>query len=299
MAHTLTTVGPVRKLLTCCLALGVLTGCQGGFPLGQQSGMSTALRSLGGLGGAGNVTLVIVDAEAITKALGIRRDTDIESLTGPERLWLQEARNLGTLGSPLVAVHPSTMDYDWSAAGLSQDVRAFSIYGGASPGVVDEARASLTAAGYRDDSGTFTLTPGSSPFPPAQVVVDGDTIASIDEEKGSVLLGDDAPAIEHPEVSTIIGCLEGAHVAAISTVIPVGIAVRVEDGRSETWACMHLDDAQESAKAVSPSLEGVGITSVSVEGSVARFQLDVSDDGGPTAPLNLVRGLPESTFPGF
>ncbi len=49
-----------------------------------------------------------------------------------------------------------------------------------------------------------------------------------------------------------------------------------------------------------PNAEGVEITGRSVEDGVIRLELDLTDvDVGLPAPLKLVLGLPEQTYPGF
>ena len=57
---------------------------------------------------------------------------------------------------------------------------------------------------------------------------------------------------------------------------------------------------QADADAVQPNTEGVEITGRSVEDGVIRLELDLTDvDAGLPAPLKLVLGLPEQTYPGF
>lgn len=49
-----------------------------------------------------------------------------------------------------------------------------------------------------------------------------------------------------------------------------------------------------------PNTEGIEITGRSVEDGVIRLELDLTDvDAGLPAPLKLVLGLPEQTYPGF
>ena len=95
-------------------------------------------------------------------------------------------------------------------------------------------------------------------------------------------------------------CLAGAEYASLSFQ-GIGIGASVDDGEGRGWACRAKEGATKAdADAVPPNPEGVEITGRSVEDGVIRLELDLTDvDAGLPAPLKLVLGLPEQTYPGF
>lgn len=300
--------GMRRATVPAALLLLSLTACQSGEggvdPLdvlrGDSGSLAEALGSVRGINSAEVGTLLFMDAEAVARDWDLDRTTTTRPYEGEGRDWVLQTGSFANPPVPDPPVLVTDLDFDWSVQATAAGVRSFTIVGGAGGSLLESSRQRLDEAGYAREGDRYVAPASGSPLGPPDVAIVDDTILSVDHERGAPLLSDEAPVSEHPAISALMPCLAGAEYASLSFQ-GIGIGASVDDGEGRGWACLVKEGAtQADADAVQPNAEGVEITGRSVEDGVIRLELDLTDvDAGLPAPLKLVLGLPEQTYPGF
>ena len=291
-------------------SLLVLTACSNGGanPLEVLTGRgNVAAEALGAVGGVDPETplaVFIFDTAGATKAWGFS-PTEVPRPDSEAGAWLRFAQHLGTAQPPGAWTGPESLDYAWSLSGNGGGLRQFAVFGALGEAARDEAVAALEETGYTRDGDRYRPAPAADgPFTLPEVVLGDDALVSFSPGRDQIL-GDASPASKAPGVADLLPCLEGAHVAVVSTFNeehPTAIAVSVKDGATSTWACVSgWDASEEAARSIVPVTPGVTVAEVRVDGSVMRLTLEVPDSigGAPAGGLGLIAGFPEQVAPGF